>query len=155
MTRRHLIVIAMLLLAGCVSFASKEFTESFTSREYPWPQATVYQATMAVMKLYPMGIDVADTQSGLIKTNSGTSTLGLVGSTVGYRVQVQVEPIDERRTRVTPFFWMNVSSDPLKPNEIPIAATDNYRRYEDFYEAIEARLPRAPAAPEAEKGPAR
>ena len=143
----RILPLLILLATGCVSLTSEDVSRTFTSREYPLPKAMVYQGVLAVMKMYPMGIDIADEQRGLVRTNTGLAGTMMIGAQVGYRVQAEIAAVSDTQTKVTPFFWMNVSNEPLKPNEVPIPATHNYRRYEDFYEALEGKLSLPAARP--------
>lgn len=85
-----------------------------------------------------MGLGKADPEHGIVQSRIGGTTPGF-GANVGYQVLVSVQP-EGQRTRVTPRWEMNVSSEPTKAQLLPVTIDERPLFYVEFFDELDERL---------------
>lgn len=133
-------LLAFFLIAfalGCTRLTPQE-REHYASRVYDIPHERVFEAVKERVRQYPMGLQEADPQKGLVISRIGGTTPG-IGATVGYLVTVTVRP-EGQQTRVVPNWQMNVSSEPTKAHLLPVTIDDRPLLYLEFFDALDEQL---------------
>ncbi len=131
---RCALIVALLSTMSCTRLPSID-QKYYSSRLYPVPYEKVFNAVHFRMAEYPMGIEEADQTQGIIKSRIGRTTLDS-GATVGYQVTVVVSQVG-KRTRVTPDWKMNVSSEPTKTHLVPVTIDERPRLYMEFFDELD------------------
>lgn len=137
------------LLTGCLMSVALLSTMSctrlppldhkyYSSRLYPLPYERVFNAVHARVAEYPMGIAEANQTDGIVKSRIGGTKPG-ISATVGYQLTVTVSQAG-KRTRVTPDWQMNVSSEPTKPHLLPVNIDERPLLYVEFFNELDKYL---------------
>ena len=137
-------LLAFFLIAfalSCTRLTPQE-REHYASRVYDIPHERVFEAVKERVRPYPMGLQDADPQQGLVKSRIGGTTPG-IGATVGYQITVMTTA-EGQRTRVVPTWQMNISSEPTKTNLLPVTIDDRPLLYWEFFDALDEQLQKAP-----------
>lgn len=139
----HSILIFLLIASalGCTRLTQQE-REHYASRVYDIPHERVFEAVKERVRQYPMGLQDADPQQGLVKSRIGGTTPG-IGATVGYQITVMATA-EGQRTRVVPSWQMNVSSEPTKTHLLPVTIDDRPLLYLEFFDALDEQLQKVP-----------
>ena len=122
---------------GCTRLTPQE-REHYASRVYDIPHERVFEAVKERVRQYPMGLQEADLQQGLVKSRIGGTTPG-IGATVGYQITV-LATAEGERTRVVPSWQMNISSEPTKTQLLPVSIDDRPLLYLEFFDALDEQL---------------
>lgn len=136
-------LLALFLIAfalGCTRLTPQE-REHYASRIYDLPHDRVFEAVKERVRQYPMGLQDADPQQGLVKSRIGGTTPG-IGATVGYQITV-LATAEGERTRVVPTWQMNISSEPTKTHLLPVTIDDRPLLYLEFFDALDEQLQKA------------
>jgi len=136
-------ILAFLVIAfalGCTRLTPQE-REHYASRVYNIPHERVFEAVKERVRQYPMGLQDADPQQGLVKSRIGGTTPG-IGATVGYQITVMATA-EGQRTRVVPTWQMNISSEPTKTHLLPVTIDDRPLLYLEFFDALDEQLEKA------------
>lgn len=136
-------ILAFLVIAfalGCTRLTPQE-REHYASRVYDIPHDRVFEAVKERVRQYPMGLQEADPQQGLVKSRIGGTTPG-IGATVGYQITVIVTS-EGQRTRAVPTWQMNISSEPTKTHLLPVTIDDRPLLYWEFFDALDEQLDKA------------
>lgn len=107
----------------------------YSSRLYPLPYGQVFNAVHFRVAEYPMGVEEADQTKGIVKSRIGKATPG-TSATVGYQVTVAVLQAGNR-TRVTPDWHMNLSSEPTKTHLLPVSINERPQLYIEFFDELD------------------
>ncbi|MGC4095682.1 MAG: hypothetical protein QM706_01080 [Nitrospira sp.] len=110
----------------------------YTSRLYDLPYERVFNAAHFRVAEYPMGVGEADQTKGVVQSRIGIPKPGF-DATVGYQITVDVSEAG-KRTRVTPEWRMNVSSETSKTLLIPIGIDERPQLYTEFFEELDKYL---------------
>jgi hypothetical protein len=129
------IVFALLFSTISCTGLKIEDQKYYSSRLYPLPYERVFNAVHYRVAEYPMGMGEADQTTGIVQSRIGRTTSGS-GSTVGYQITVVVSQ-QGNRTRVTPDWQMNVSSEPTKPHLRPISIDERPLLYKEFFDELD------------------
>ena len=129
--------IAFALLFSAISCTGLKIEDQkyYSSRLYPLPYERVFNAVYYRVAEYPMGMGEADQTMGIVQSRIGRTAPGR-GSTVGYQITVAVSQ-QGNRTRVTPDWQMNVSSEPTKPQLRPISFDERPLLYKEFFDELD------------------
>ena len=133
-------MLAFLVIAftlGCTRLTPQERAH-YASRLYNIPHERVFEAVKARVTQYPMGLQEADPQKGLVISRIGGTTPG-IGATVGYQITVMVTA-EGQRTRVVPNWQMNISSEPTKTHLLPVTIDDRPLLYWEFFDPLDEQL---------------
>lgn len=133
-------MLAFLVIAftfGCTRLTPQE-REHYASRVYDIPHERVFEAVKERVRQYPMGLQEAYPQDGLVKSGIGGATPG-IGATVGYQITVMTTA-EGQRTRVVPHWQMNISSEPTKSHLLPVTIDDRPLLYWEFFDALDEQL---------------
>lgn len=133
-------MLAFLVIAftlGCTRLTPQERAH-YASRLYNIPHERVFEAVKARVTQYPMGLQEADSQKGLVISRIGGTTPG-IGATVGYQITVMVTA-EGQRTRVVPSWQMNISSEPTKTHLLPVTIDDRPLLYWEFFDPLDEQL---------------
>ncbi len=122
---------------GCTRLTPQERAH-YASRVYDIPHERVFEAVKERVRQYPMGLQEADLQKGLVISRIGGTTPG-IGATVGYQITVTVTA-ESQRTRVVPSWQMNISSEPTKTHLLPVTIDDRPLLYWEFFDALDEQL---------------
>mgnify|MGYP007037744724 CR=1 FL=1 len=125
---------------GCTRLTPQE-REHYASRTYDIPFEHVFEAVKERVRQYPMGLQEADLQKGVVISRIGGTTPG-IGATVGYQITVAVT-MEGHRTRVAPSWQMNISSEPTKTHLLPVTIDDRPLLYWEFFDALDEQLQKA------------
>lgn len=127
----------ILPLSSCTHLNAQE-QQRYSSRVYAIPYERVFNAVQSRIEQYPMGLGKADPEHGIVQSRIGGTTPGF-GANVGYQVLVSVQP-EGQRTRVTPRWEMNVSSEPTKAQLLPVTIDERPLFYVEFFDELDERL---------------
>lgn len=131
---RCVMIVVLLSTMSCTRLPTID-QKYYSSRLYPVPYEKVFNAVHFRMAEYPMGMEEADQTQGIIKSRIGRTAPGS-GATVGYQVTVVVSPVG-KRTRVTPEWKMNVSSEPTNTYLVPVSIDERPRLYIEFFDELD------------------
>ena len=131
------LTIAFALLFSAISCTGLKVEDQkyYSSRLYPLPYERVFNAVHYRVAEYPMGMGEADQTMGIVQSRIGRAAPGR-GSSVGYQITVAVSQ-QGNRTRVTPDWQMNVSSEPTKPQLRPISIDERPLLYKEFFDELD------------------
>ena len=107
----------------------------YTSRLYDLPYERVFNAVHFRVAEYPMGVGDANQAMGTVQSRIGAPKPSL-DATVGYQITVEVSEAG-KRTRVTPEWRMNISSEPSQTQLIPIDIDERPQLYIEFFEELD------------------
>ena len=110
----------------------------YSSRLYNQSYERVFNAVYARVAEYPMGMGDASQTKGMVQSRIGRTTTG-TSATVGYQVTVAISQAG-KRTRVTPDWQMNVSSEPTKTHMLPVSIDERPRLYVEFFDELDKYL---------------
>lgn len=122
------------IIMSCASAPSIDH-KYYTSRLYDLPYERVFNAVHFRVAEYPMSIGEADQTKGIVQSRIGAPKPSF-DATVGYQLTVDVSEAG-KRTRVTPEWHMNVSSEPSKTLLIPIGIDERPQLYIEFFEELD------------------
>lgn len=131
---RCVMIVVLLSTMSCTRLPTID-QKYYSSRLYPVPYEKVFNAVHFRMAEYPMGMEEADQTQGIIKSRIGRTAPGS-GATVGYQVTVVVSQVG-KRTRVTPEWKMNVSSEPTNTYLVPVSIDERPRLYIEFFDELD------------------
>lgn len=139
--RRALTALSLTLFVlasvSCTRLTPQE-QQHYASRSYPLPYAQVFDAVKARVAQYPMGLADADPEKQVVRSRIGGTTPG-IGATVGYQITVAVRE-EGTRTRVTPTWQMNISSEPTKTHLLPTPIDERPLLYMEFFDELDTQL---------------
>lgn len=128
------ISVALLSMMSCTSGPPIDH-KYYSSRLYDLPYERVFNAVHFRVAEYPMGVGEADQTKGIVQSRIGAPTPGN-DATVGYRITVDVSEAG-KRIRVTPEWHMNISSEPSRPQLIPVSIDQRPQLYIEFFEELD------------------
>lgn len=133
------ILVGLLLTStlSCTRLTPQE-REHYASRVYDTPFERVLEAVKERVRKYPMGLQEADPQKGIVVSRIGGTTPG-IGATVGYQITVTLA-MEGQRTRVTPSWQMNISSEPTQTHLLPVTIDDRPLLYLEFFDGLDEQL---------------
>ena len=132
-----LLIVAFLSPMSCARLTPED-QKYYSSHLYDQSYERVFNAVHARVAEYPMGMGEADQTKGIVQSRIGRATPG-TGGTVGYQVTVAVSR-QGKRTRVTPDWQMNISSEPTTTQLIPVSIVERPLLYTEFFDELDKHL---------------
>lgn len=130
-------IVALISTMSCTRLTPID-QKYYSSRLYDLPYERVFNAVHFRVAEYPMGMGEANQTMGIVQSRIGATTPGM-GATVGYQVTVAVSQVG-KRTRVTPDWQMNVSSELTKPHLVPVSIDERPQLYVEFFNELDKHL---------------
>lgn len=139
LTKRFFFIgcILTIITTGCTRLTAQEQAH-YSSRVYPLPYERVFEAVKERVSDYPMGLKAADQAKGLVTSRIGGATSN-IGAAIGYQIMVSVTA-ERERTRVTPAWRMNISSEPTSIHMLPVGIDERPLMYMEFFDALDVIL---------------
>ena len=132
-----LLIVVLLSTMSCARLPTLD-KKYYSSRLYDQSYVRVFNAVYARVAEYPMGMGEADQTKGIVQSRIGRMTSG-IGGTVGYQVTVAVLQ-QGKRTRVTPDWQMNVSSESTTLQLVPLSIDQRPLLYTEFFDELDKHL---------------
>lgn len=137
LTGLTLAIMAVLSIQACTRLTPQEQIH-YSTRVYTLPYEQVFDAVKTRIEQYPMGLGKTEHERGILQSRIGGTTPGF-GANVGYQILVSVTP-ERDKTRVTPTWKMNVSSEPTTTHLVPVGIDERPLFYVEFFDGLDAIL---------------